>query len=322
MEYVYQQPKYISWKKQFCSVFIRIFVTIFLILQGVSLCAEKIRIVTSVFPLKEFADAVVRDRGEVSLLLKPGAEIHTWKPKPSDMIKLSKADLFIYIGADLEPWISDILKSIKIQSMNIMEASRGLELYLEGNEHRTDRNSDHRHGSMDPHIWLEFQYDQIIIAKIADILSEMDPKNKLHYQKNALSYQEKLKKLDIQYMAGLKDCDQKIIVLGGHNAFGYMARRYHLKLISLYGISPNARPGPKQMAEIVDMAKENNIKTIFYETFVNDQLAQVLAKEIGAVTMVLNTGANLTVDQFRAGTSFLQLMEINLENLKHGLSCR
>jgi zinc transport system substrate-binding protein len=149
---------------------------------------------------------------------------------------------------------------------------------------------------MDPHVWLDFQYDQIILAKIADILSEMDPQNKLHYQKNALSYQKKLQKLDIQYMAGLKDCDQKIIVLGGHNAFGYMARRYHLKLISLYGLSPNARPGPKQIAEIVDMAKENNIKTIFYETFVNDQLAQVLAREIGAVTMALNTGANLTMD--------------------------
>ncbi|MCK4337532.1 MAG: zinc ABC transporter substrate-binding protein [Candidatus Aminicenantes bacterium] len=295
---------------------------VFLILQGVSLFAEKIRIVTSIFPLKEFAGAVAGDRGEVSLLLKPGAEIHTWKPKPSDMIKLSKADLFIYIGADLEPWISDIFKSFKKHNIKILEASQGLELYLEGHEHRTDRNSDHRHGFMDPHIWFDFQYDQIIIAKITDILSEMDPQNKLHYQKNALSYQKKLQKLDIQYMAGLKDCDQKIIVLGGHNAFGYMARRYNLKLISLYGLSPNARPGPKQIAEIVDMAKKNNIKTIFYETFVNDQLTQVLAREIGAVTMALNTGANLTMDQFRAGTSFLQLMEINLENLKHGLSCR
>ncbi len=295
---------------------------VFLILQGVSLFAEKIRIVTSIFPLKEFAGAVAGDRGEVSLLLKPGSEIHTWKPKPSDMIKLSKTDLFIYIGADLEPWVSDIFKSFKKHNIKILEASQGLELHLEGHEHRTDRNSDHRHGSIDPHIWLDFQYDQIILSKIADILSEMDPQNKLHYQKNALSYQKKLQKLDIKYMAGLKDCDQKIIVLGGHNAFGYMARRYHLELISLYGVSPNARPGPKQIAEIVDMAKEKNIKTIFYETFVNDKLAQVLAREIGAVTMVLNTGANLTMDQFRAGTSFLQLMEINLENLKHGLSCR
>ncbi len=294
--------------------------------------AKKIRIVTSVFPLYEFAEAVAGERGEVSLLLPPGAEIHAWQPRPSDIIRLSSAELFIYIGANLEPWLEDLLKSVKNPNLRILEASRGIPLIDEegivdeGNEREKQsivhEEHEHEHGALDPHIWLDFKNDQIIIDKIATALSEMDPKGSSIYKRNASLYKEKLEGLDQKFKDGLKDCVHRTIILGGHSAFGYLARSYNLRQISIYGLSPDSQPTPKKLVEVVELAKKYGIKVIFFEVYVRDEMAKVLAEEVGARTLVLNPGANLTEEQLKSGKSFFDIMEENLENLKDGLVCK
>jgi len=282
--------------------------------------AKKIRIVTSVFPLLEFAEAVSGKRGEVSLLLPPGAEIHTWQPRPSDIIRLSSADLFIYIGADLEPWLHDLLKSVRNPNLRVLEASRGIPLIDE--EGIVHNAHEHEHGAHDPHIWLDFKNDQRIVGKIAAVLSEMDPKGSSIFKKNASAYKEKLRRLDQKFKDELKDCVHRTIILGGHAAFGYLARSYDLRQISLYGLSPDSSPTPKKLIDVVELAKKHRIKVIFFEIYVSDELAKVLAEEVGARTLVLNPGANLTKKQLKSGKTFFDIMEANLENLKDGLDCK
>ncbi len=274
--------------------------------------AKKIRVVTSVFPLLEFAGAVSGERGEVSLLLPPGAEIHTWQPRPSDIIRLSSADLFIYIGADLEPWLHDLLKSVRNPNLRVLEASREIPLVDEkGIVHNAH---EHKHGVHDPHIWLDFKNDQRIVDKIAAVLSEMDPEGSLVFKRNAFIYKEKLQMLDQKFKDGLMDCVQRTIILAGHGAFGYFARSYNLRQISLYGLSPDSRPTPKKLIKVVELAKKHRIKVIFFEIRVRDKLAKVLAEEVGARTLVLNPGANLTKEQLKSGKTFFDIMEANLEN--------
>ena len=282
--------------------------------------AKKIRVVTSVFPLLEFAGAVSGERGEVSLLLPPGAEIHTWQPRPSDIIRLSSADLFIYIGADLEPWLHDLLKSVRNPSLRVLEASRGITLIDE--EGIVHNAHEHEHGVHDPHIWLDFKNDQRIVDKIAAVLSELDPEGSSVFKRNAFIYKEKLQKLDQKFKDGLKDCVHRTIILAGHGAFGYLARSYNLRQISLYGLSPDSRPTPKKLIKVVELAKKYRIKVIFFEIRVRDELAKVLAEEVGARTLVLNPGANLTKEQLKSGKTFFDIMEANLENLKDGLDCK
>jgi zinc transport system substrate-binding protein len=282
--------------------------------------AKKIRVVTSVFPLLEFAGAVSGERGEVSLLLPPGAEIHTWQPRPSDIIRLSSADLFIYIGADLEPWLHDLLKSVRNPSLRVLEASRGITLIDE--EGIVHNAHEHEHGAHDPHIWLDFKNDQRIVDKIAAVLSELDPEGSSVFKRNASIYKEKLQKLDQKFKDGLKDCVHRTIILGGHAAFGYLARSYNLRQISLYGLSPDSRPTPKKLIKVVELAKKHRIKVIFFEIRVRDELAKVLAEEVGARTLALNPGANLTKEQLKSGKTFFDIMEANLENLKDGLDCK
>ncbi len=282
--------------------------------------AKKIRVVTSVFPLLEFAGAVSGERGEVSLLLPPGAEIHTWQPRPSDIIRLSSADLFIYIGADLEPWLHDLLKSVRNPNLRVLEASRGIPLIDE--EGIVHNAHEHEHGVHDPHIWLDFKNDQRIVDKIAAVLSEMDPEGSSVFTRNAFIYKEKLQRLDQKFKDGLMDCVHRTIILAGHGAFGYLARSYNLRQISLYGLSPDSRPTPKKLIKVVELAKKYRIKVIFFEIRVRDELAKVLAEEVGARTLVLNPGANLTKEQLKSGKTFFDIMEANLENLKDGLDCK
>jgi zinc transport system substrate-binding protein len=282
--------------------------------------AKKISIVTSVFPLLEFAGAVSGERGEVSLLLPPGAEIHTWRPRPSDIIRLSSADLFIYVGADLEPWLHDLLKSVRNPNLRVLEASRGIPLIDE--EDIVHSAHEHNHEVQDPHIWLDFKNDQRIVDKIAAVLSEMDPEGSSVFKRNAFIYKEKLRILDQKFKDGLMDCVHRTIILAGHGAFGYIARSYNLRQISLYGLSPDSRPTPKKLIKVVELAKKYRIKVIFFEIRVRDELAKVLAEEVGARTLVLNPGANLTKEQLKSGKTFFDIMEANLENLKDGLDCK
>jgi zinc transport system substrate-binding protein len=278
-----------------------------------------IKIMTTIFPLKEFAHAVSGDWGTVDLLLPPGAEIHTWQPKPSDLVKLSSADVFIYIGTELEPWVDDILRSVKNPDLHVVKASEGLTLL--GNEGGDDPH-DHEHGALDPHIWLDFTNDKKIIDRIAGVLSKVAPDKQAIFKNNANTYKQKLQALDEKYRKNLEKCDQKTIVLGGHAAFGYLARRYRLSQISLYGLSPNSKPTPRQLIEVIDIVKKKGIGAIFFEVNVSSELARVIAEETGAKTLVLNPGASLPRKQKNSGITFLNIMEKNLESLKNGLRCR
>ena len=121
----------------------------------VSVKKASIQVVASIFPLAEFAKNVCGEKGRIEVLLPPGADIHTWRPKPSDLFKLAKADLFIYIGANLEPWLHDILMAINNPKLQVLEVSKGLSL-IDGQEHQGE---NHTHKTFDPHVWLDFSYD-------------------------------------------------------------------------------------------------------------------------------------------------------------------
>jgi len=303
--------------------------TILLLLEGffpLALKAEKIMVVTTIFPLKEFAQAVGADRIKVEQLLPPGAEAHSWEPKPSDIMKLSQAALFIYISSEMEVWVPEILKTRENPRLIVIEASQGLTLLKTGERKAEDEKNHHSHSPnpnrVDPHLWLNFSYDQKVIDKIVGALIQIDPQNSQYYQRNGEAYKAKLKDLDLRYRNELSQCESRTIILGGHSAFGYLAERYGLEQISLYGISPNAEPTPKKMAELITIIKKYRARAIYCEELVSDKLAKAIAQETGAKLLVLNPGVNLTRKQIKSQVTFLSLMESNLRNLKYGLNCR
>jgi zinc transport system substrate-binding protein len=289
----------------------------------------KIKITASVFPLMEFAQAVSGDRGEVSLLLPPGAEIHTWRPRPSDLLKISSSDVFVYVGAGLEPWLDDVLKSVHNPNLRILRVSEAVtpkekvehQVKMGHEEHRYEHANEHTHGTLDPHIWLDFAIDKKIIDKIVGLFSQIEPANSELFERNGAVYKKKLEDCDRRFREELGQCKHNTFILGGHAAFGYLARRYNLQQISLYGVNPDSRPTPKQLVRVVELAQKHQITVIYYEVYVSDDLAKVIAEEVGAKTLVLNPAANLTVEQIKTKVTFFDIMSKNLASLKKGLSC-
>jgi zinc transport system substrate-binding protein len=283
-----------------------------------------LKVVASLFPLQEFARAVGGDKVQVALLLPPGAEAHTWEPRPSDVVKISQVDIFIYVNPSLEPWVDKVLRAVQSKKLRVLEASQGLPLIkAEGAEERTSRAGGSRGPEkMDPHLWLDFALDQKIVDALAVAFSEKDPIHAAYYKKNAEIYRGKLNDIDQRYRQALAKCRHRQILLSGHAAFAYLAKRYGLQQIALSGISPDAEPTPKRMAGVVEIVHKTGIKFIYVEELVNPKLAQSLSKEAGVGILILNAGHNLTAQQVKEKATFLELMEKNLKNLEKGLECQ
>lgn len=282
--------------------------------------AAKVRVVATVFPLGEFAAAVAGGRAEVKLLLPAGAGVHDWQPRPGDLARLAECDLLLFIGAGLEPWLPDLLRAMPDRGMRTLEAAAGLDLAGAGEE-----GEDHGgtgHGPLDPHVWLDFELDAGIVRRIAGELARIDPDGAPEFAANADSLVARLRALDAKFRDGLAACRGKTIVLAGHAAFGYLARRYGLEQMALYGLSPDARPRPKDLMRAVDLCRARGIRTVFHESSVPPDLSRTLAREIGGSVLALHAGHNPSRDQRARRAGFFELMEENLSSLREGLGCR
>lgn len=278
--------------------------------------SEKIMVVTTLFPLYDFAKNIGQDKAEVSLLLPPGVESHTFEPKPTDIAKINEADIFIYTGRFMEPWIEDVLKGISNKNIKIVDSSLGLKTIP-----AVSRDKDESAGAIDPHIWLDFDNDQAIIQVIADAFSEKDRLNQEFYRQKAAEYKNKLSLLDAAYKSSLSNCASTEIIYGGHYAFGYLASRYNLKYLAAQGVSPDAEPTAKDLIRLIEQIKKDNVKYVFYEELTTPKIAQAIAGETEAKMLLLNAAHNLAKEDFENDILFLSIMEENLANLKIGLQC-
>lgn len=297
-----------------------LFVATFLLSAGTVAGAQSLKVITTLFPLQEFARAVGGEYVQAEMIIPPGFEPHAWEPKPSDLAKITRADVFVFVGPSMEPWVSPLLKAARGSELKVVEAGVGLLRHDTKGSQPGSAGHDHPKNA-DPHLWLDFALDQKIVDSISATFSEKDPANASRFRANADVYNSKLDALDKKFRSALSTCRGKEIVLGGHSAFSYLARRYGLQQVPLYGINPNSEPTPKKMAEVIQSARRNGVKYIFFEELVNPKLAQVLAKEGNLQTLVLNDGANLSREKMKQKITFLMLMEQNLENLRRGLDC-
>jgi len=283
--------------------------------------AGKIEVVTTLFPLFDFAKNVGGDIVRVSLLVPPGVEVHSFEPKPGDILKIKKADLFIYTGDVMEPWVQRVLSGIASERLRIVDVSKGIVL-TEIAHHHENENDGHHHGKLDPHIWLDFGNAQKMVDTIAASLISKDPAHKETYLKNASLYKTKLDDLDRTYRQTLATCKKRVIIHGGHFAFNYLAKRNGIEYESAYPGTPDAEPTTRRVIELKKKLKEHGLDTVFYEELIEPRMADVLAKETGSKMLKLHGAHNITKEEMDQGVTFIQLMEQNLTSLKTGLQCQ
>jgi len=296
------------------------FILVALILcLGNSLVAEgrRWKVMTSIFPLLDFARQIAGDKAEVSLLLPPGADVHTWQPRPGEILALSRADLFIYCGANLEPWAAGLVKNYRNSGGRVLEAGAGLAVPQPDFEPGRESSA----GAADPHVWLDLGLDEAIVLRVAHTLAELDPESRVFFQRRAEAYIDRLRALDGEFRLRLQGCRHRTVVLAGHAAFGYLAARYGLVQASLSGLSPDSEPGPRRIIRIIELMKQEKASTVFFIKNESPKLAGVLARETKARLLPLHPAHNLTREELRSGLTFLEIMKDNLVNLAEGLNC-
>ncbi len=266
-------------------------------------------VVTSIFPFYDFAKEIAGDYAEVSLLLPPGASPHCWEPKPSDVARLKHADIIILVGP-LEPWANVVLKAIKCKAHFVIRAAQGANLIKKG----------HGNKEIDPHVWLDFKWDTVIVKRIAHALCSVDPTHQNFYQKRAQRLIRELLYLDQQYSNTIKSLGLKYLVIAGHGAFSYLCRRYGLKQISLSGISPDAQPTVLRLIHIINFIKKHHIKSFFYEETGPKKPAITIEEETGVRAWPLTPAASLTKEEIKQHVTFLQLMYKNLYYIKRAFN--
>ncbi|WP_298438440.1 zinc ABC transporter substrate-binding protein, partial [Geobacter sp.] len=262
------------------------------------------------------------DRAEVTMLLPPGMEPHSFEPRPEDIVRLHKADLFIYTNPAMEPWAAGLVKGAAAANLTVVDASRGARLLKMAGEGDHGVEKGEHYGGIDPHLWLDFANARVMVANIAAALEARDPANRAYYRANAVAYEAKLADLDERYRVGLATCAKRTFLHGGHYAFGYLAHRYGLHYESAYAAGAEAEPTPAKLAELVQKIRQEGLKVIYTEELLDPRTAETIARETGATVLMLNGAHTIGRDDLARGVTFLSLMERNLQNLRMGLQCR
>ena len=278
---------------------------------------DGIQVVTTFYPMYDFAKNVVGDNGEVSVLLDAGQESHGYEPTPQDIAAIADADVFVYNSDEMETWVPSVLESIESSDVIVVEAAEDIALFeLEeaAEEEHSDEEGEDAH-DVDPHVWLDPVYAQEEVAAILAGVLEADEANKESYQANAAAFNEKLAKLDTAYQTAFETAENRTFVVQ-HAAFGYVARRYELTEVAVSNVSSDAEPNPAKLAELQQFMIDNQITTVYYSDSAASKTAETLAEEAGATLEVLSPLEGITDEDQEAGKDYLSVMEENLTALK------
>ncbi|MBQ3409423.1 MAG: zinc ABC transporter substrate-binding protein [Clostridia bacterium] len=285
---------------------------------------NKIQIVATLFPQYDFAKKIGGDKINVSLLLTPGTETHTYEPTPQDIIRINDSDLFIYTGKYMEPWADRIISGVDSDT-KILDASNNINLIKsedddEDEEEHEHEHEEHHHHEFDPHIWLNPQNAIVMVKNITDELCSIDRDNEEYYKANSEKLIKEINSLDLDIENTIKSSDKNKIAFGGTFAYSYFVNRYNLEYVTAYdSCGESAEPSVARVKEVIDYMKENNIKVVFYQEASSGKIADSIAKETGAQKLVFHTIHNATQEEINNGETYISLMRKNLENLKQAL---
>jgi manganese/iron transport system substrate-binding protein len=266
----------------------------------------QVKVVTSLTLFADFVQHVGGDRVEVTALVPGDADPHTYEPVPSQVAKVSKADLVVINGLGLEQTLHDLIYNNVRGDVPIVEMAAGLPV-LAGDPQEGE--------SGNPHLWLNVQYAMHYVEKIRDGLIEVDPAGADAYRSNTAAYLEELDALDKEVATAMESIPperRKLVTF--HDAFPYFAERYGLEVVGVVVESPGREPSARELADLVDQIRAQDTPTVFAEPQLNAQLLQTVAKDAGVTVKTLLSGA-FTADVH----SYVELMRFDAQQLVEGL---
>ena len=307
--------------------------------------SKKLSLVCTSFPPFDLARSVAGDQAELTMLLKPGAESHTYEPTPQDIKKIAEADLFITVGGENDAWVDHLLDSLgdkKPEIFKLVEAVDTVEEELvEGMEDEEEHEHAHEHESshkidkdeakhkaneddeheIDEHVWTAPQNFSLMAEKLASRLAEMDPEHAEGFAENARTTAQQFDKLDKEIRQIVDHAKRKTLIFADRFPLRYFAVAYGLDYFAAFsGCSVNTEASPKTVAFLIDKVKEEKIPVVFTIEFSSGKIARAVCEATGAKHRTFHSCHNISADELARGETTLSLMEKNLEVLKEALN--
>lgn len=298
-----------------------------------------LKVIASIFAPYDFARQIAGDSADVSMLVPPGSETHSFEPTPQDIIKLQECDIFIYVGGESDAWIDDMLSSIDTSDKHIIRlmdvVSTRDEVVAEGMQGEAPDNQGEQQGDdkgqentsevhqdeQDEHVWTSVPNAKLIVRAIADVMMVADTDHNAAYDSNTQAYLEQLDDLDARFREVVAQAQRTTVVFADRFPFLYFAEEYGLQYYAAFpGCSNQTEASANTIAYLIKKVRDESIPVVFTIELSSHRLADTIAEQTGAQVMLLHACHNISKDDFAAGATYLSLMSQNVENLKTALN--
>lgn len=275
----------------------------------------KMSVVTTIFPLYDFARAIGKDKVELKMLIRPGGEVHSYDPLPSDMAAVYDSDLFLYIGGESETWVDTIMDGGNINAFALIDC---VEASDEGHSHEGHSHEGHHHP--DEHIWTSPQNAVKMIESICESFVNSDPDNAEFYKKNRDEYIKKVNDASGKIESEVSQHEDPFMLVADRFPFLYFAEHYGIDYEAAFGgCAVSTDISLKTMARLSDVIEERNVKAVFCTEISNKSIANALSHELGVEVVELHSAHNVTLDDFNAGITYVDILYRNIDALQRGL---
>ncbi len=286
----------------------------------------KLKVVATIFPAYDLARAAAGDAADVTMLLPPGAESHTYEPTPSDILAVQECDLFLYLGGESDAWVDTILSSVDwdgaalrmVDCVELLEEETVAGMQeAPGHDH-----ADYGHGpgevrEMDEHVWTSPRNAAAITRTVGQTLAELDPDHGETYRANAEAYAGQIDALDQAFRSFFETVTDKTMVFGDRFPLRYFAAEYDIPYYAAFpGCSTQTEPSAATIAFLTDKVRTDGISTVYYIEFSNHLVADSIAEAAGVETALFHSCHNVSKAEIEAGATYVSLMEGNLRTLE------
>lgn len=266
-----------------------------------------LKIIATIFPVYDFTRAVAGGLADVSVLIGPGASIHSYDPSVYDIKRINECDAFICVGGESEAWTDRFDLSGKTV-VRLIECVEPLE-------------EDGGSGEYDGHIWTSPFNATLCVSAIAEALAEREPENADDYRKNAEDYNREIDAAERETAEIIAGAERKKIIVADRFALLYFTERFGLEYeAALSACGDRSGASVATVARLIETVKAEGIPYVYYAELSGGDIANAVSRETGAGTLLLHSCQNVTEEEFNRGETYVSLMRKNAENLKKGLN--
>jgi zinc transport system substrate-binding protein len=313
-------------KRLFPAIFIALFFTAALSAGGQKARSGAgnpgaVNVVTTIFPSYDFVRVIAGDKANLTLLLPPGAESHSFEPTPQDIIRVQNSALFIYVGGESDEWVDRILDSIDTSKIKILALMDAVEVVEEEIVEGMEEEEEEEEGvAYDEHVWTSPKNAALIVQAITDALCGIDGANAGLYRQNTAAYLAALNELDGEFQTVVNNARRKTLVFGDRFPFRYFADAYGLSYFAAFlGCSTETECSAATIAFLIDKVKDEKIPVVFHIELSNEKIADTIAEATGAKKLLFHACHNITRRDFDNGLTYMDLQRNNVGRLREAL---